>query len=79
MTTHLHICPNCGHSWSHGPECFGDKATHTCSKCGCLQWVGIGPASSFGPARQGKPGFWMAFSVAGFIAGLLTIALRLFL
>lgn len=35
---HKHKCPSCAHVWKHGSECLGDKAAHTCPRCGALQW-----------------------------------------
>lgn len=36
---HGHTCEACGHRWHHlGAFNLGDASSHTCSKCGTVQW-----------------------------------------
>jgi len=36
---HTHTCESCSHRWRHlGAFNLGDPASHTCSKCGTVQW-----------------------------------------
>jgi hypothetical protein len=36
---HGHQCEACSHKWRHlGAFNLGDPASHTCSKCGTVQW-----------------------------------------
>jgi len=36
---HAHQCDHCGQRWRHfGAFNFGDEASHTCSRCGEVQW-----------------------------------------
>lgn len=35
---HSHQCPNCKTIWSHGAGSFGNRAAHTCPKCGVVQF-----------------------------------------
>jgi hypothetical protein len=36
-TSHTHKCSRCGFEWSHGHECLGNVAAHTC-RCGKESW-----------------------------------------
>ena|ERR1700674_2275532 len=36
---HAHRCESCGHRWRHlGAFSLGDLASHTCGRCGAVQW-----------------------------------------
>lgn len=35
---HVHRCAN-GHEWSHNDASFGNRAEHTCPKCGLVSWM----------------------------------------
>jgi hypothetical protein len=36
---HRHTCESCGNSWQHlGAFNVGDPGSHTCGKCGTVQW-----------------------------------------
>jgi len=36
---HSHTCESCGHRWRHlGVINVGDPGSHTCGKCGTVQW-----------------------------------------
>jgi rubredoxin len=35
---HKHQCDRCGLVWAHGEDCQGDKPSHTCARCGRLEW-----------------------------------------
>jgi len=39
LDLHAHTCVNCGHKWRHlGAFNLGDEESHTCSRCGQVQW-----------------------------------------
>jgi hypothetical protein len=39
LDLHAHTCVNCGHRWRHlGAFNLGDEESHTCSRCGQVQW-----------------------------------------
>lgn len=35
---HSHRCAACGAVWSHGSDSHGNRAAHTCPRCGRIQW-----------------------------------------
>jgi hypothetical protein len=39
LDLHAHTCANCGHRWRHlGAFNLGDEESHTCGRCGQVQW-----------------------------------------
>lgn len=39
LDMHAHTCEGCGHQWRHlGAFNVGDPESHTCSRCGTVQW-----------------------------------------
>ena len=37
-TVHSHTCRFCNKTWSHTDASFGDRAAHTCIRCGRVEW-----------------------------------------
>ena len=53
---HAHTCEGCGHSWRHlGVFNHGDPSSHSCAKCGCVQWWKDGVPHVFRSALQQPP------------------------
>jgi len=39
LDLHSHACESCGHRWRHlGAFNIGDERSHTCARCGQVQW-----------------------------------------
>lgn len=52
LDLHSHICDACGHKWRHlGAFNLGDERTHTCGKCGTVQWWKDGAPHTFRTAH----------------------------
>jgi len=51
---HSHQCTSCSYSWQHfGAFNFGDEGSHTCPRCGQVQWWKCGaPSVQQAPQRE---------------------------
>lgn len=56
LDMHAHTCEGCGHRWRHlGAFNIGDPQSHTCGKCGVVQWWKDGVPHVFRSALHGTP------------------------
>ena len=56
LDLHSHRCEGCGHKWYHlGAFNVGDPASHTCGKCGAVQWWKDGVPHVFREALRRPP------------------------
>lgn len=53
---HSHRCSACGSVWSHGAASHGDRESHSCPKCGRVEWsvhVVAKPIVMLAPSQPG--------------------------
>lgn len=56
LDLHSHTCEACGNRWRHlGAFNLGDPVSHTCSKCGTVQWWKDGAPHVFREALRQPP------------------------
>lgn len=56
LDLHTHTCESCGHAWRHlGAFNTGDPISHTCARCGTVQWWKDGVPHVFRGAIRNPP------------------------
>jgi hypothetical protein len=68
---HGHTCEACGHRWRHlGAFNVGDPGSHTCGKCGTVQWWKDGVPHVFRSALFQPPPKVMPDAMAARLSGM---------